>query len=374
MRGHGLVGFGLVSALLTAGCAASGSTPEELAASIEPAVEEYMTDVDPDGQVRAVIVQHGGEPVVERYVDATADDHWDTQSVTKSVMSTLIGIAVADGHIEGVEQTLGDLLPSRAAEMTDDTAGVTLHQVLTHTGGFAGEEGGPGSDYFFAEDWVGRILADRNEAGPVDGSFTYSNAGAHLLSAVLVEATGMPVLDYARESLLDPLGIPTEPAFEPAFDFTDEAAVTELYEQYRDADFTWPVDPQGVHEGPCCVKLRAQDLAAIGQLYLDGGRVGEEQVVPEEWVEQATKPHVEVNGAGISGYGYMWGTNDVAGEPGFIAYGSGGQVIQVVPGQGLVVVVATEFDPLDPSRLGKQFGRESAVSLVELAVVPQLSP
>jgi CubicO group peptidase (beta-lactamase class C family) len=370
----GGLGVAVAVAALATGCSASGPTPEEVAASMGPAVDDYLADVDPEGQVRALLVHHDGELVLERYVDSTADDYWDTQSVTKSVMATLVGIAIEEGHIEGVEETVGDLLPSRAAEMTDDTAAVTLHQVLTHTGGFASTSGSTQGEYFFAEDWVGQILADRNDAGADDGSFAYSNAGAHLLAAILVEATGVPVLDYARDTLFDPLGIPHEPAFEPAFDFSDEATVTELYGRYRDAAFTWPVDPQDIHEGACCVKLRTQDLAAIGQLYLDGGRVGDEQVVPQEWVEQATTPHVEVNEAAVSGYGYMWWTTDVAGEPGFVAYGSGGQVIQVVPGHDLVVTVATEFDPLDPSRLSTQLGRESAANLVELAVVPHLSP
>ena len=141
----------------------------------------------------------------------------------------------------------------------------------------------------------------------------------------------MPVLDYARENLFDPLGIPTEPAFEPAFDFTDEAAASALYEEYWDAGFAWPVDPQGLHEGACCIRLRAQDLAAIGQLYLDEGRWAQEQVVAAEWVEQATTAHVEVTNAGFTGYGYMWWVTDVADQPGYMAFGRGGQVIHVVP-------------------------------------------
>ena len=111
----------------------------------------------------------------------------------------------------------------------------------------------------------------------------------------------MPVLEYARQKLFEPLGIPSEPAFEPAVDFTDEAAASALYEEYWDAGFAWPVDPQGVHEGACCLKLRTQDLAAIGQLYLDEGEWDGEQVVPEEWVEQATTSHVDINGAGTVG-------------------------------------------------------------------------
>jgi CubicO group peptidase (beta-lactamase class C family) len=369
VRGLGVSVLAVAVVALT-GCTASSRTPEELAVDVLPAVEEYLAEVDPEAQVRAVLVHHDGEPVVEHYVDSAAEDHWDTRSVTKSVVGTLIGIAIDDGHIEGVQQTLGELLPSRAAEMDDDTAAVTLHQILTHTAGFEPESAGDA--YFLAEDWVAQILADRNENGSSDGSADYSNAGAHLLSAVLTEATGVPVLEYAREKLFEPLGIPTEPAFEPTVDFSDEAAAEALYEEYWDAGFTWPMDPQGVHEGACCLKLRTQDLAAIGQLYLDEGEWGGEQVVPAEWVKESTTAHVDINGAGVVGYGYLWWATEVADQPGFMAYGMGGQVIHVVPDLDLVVAISTEFDERDPGRMSTTFGQESATGLAELAVAPHL--
>ncbi|KAB7739774.1 serine hydrolase [Nostocoides sp. F2B08] len=360
------------SALLLAGCSDSGTTAEDTADEVEPAVEEYLAAVDPEGQVRAVLVHRDGEPVVQRYTGTTAEEYWDTRSVTKSLMSTLVGIAIDEGHIAGVEASLGELLPSRRSEMSEATAAVTLHQVLTHTAGFAPDTAGASVEYFAAEDWVGQILADHGESGPVDGSFVYSNAGAHLLSAILVEATGVPVLQYAREKLFEPLGISTEPAFEPAFDFSDEAAAAALYEEYWVAGFTWPVDPQGLHEGACCAKLRPSDLAAMGQLYLDQGRWDGQQVVPEEWVEQATTAHVEVREAGVTGYGYMWWITDIAGQPGYMANGLGGQVIHVLPAENLVVAVATEFDDRDPARMAKMFSGESAISMVENAIVPHL--
>ena len=149
MRGHGVSVLAVAVMALT-GCAATSPTPEELAAKIRPAVVKYLTEIDPEGQVRAVLVHHGGEPVVEHYVDSAAEDYWDTRSVTKSVVSTLIGIAIDEGHIEDVQQTPGELLPSRVAEMSDETAALTLHQVLTHTAGFEPQRAG--DEYYRAED------------------------------------------------------------------------------------------------------------------------------------------------------------------------------------------------------------------------------
>lgn len=109
-------------------------------------------------------------------------------------------------------------------------------------------------------------------------------------------------------------------------------------------------------------------------MYLDGGRWDGEQVVPEDWVDEATRSHVDVPYAGATGYGYMWWTTEVDGQPGFVAYGRGGQVIEVVPDLGLVVVVTTEYDDRDPSREARTFGREAAMHMVELAVAPHLEP
>lgn len=369
----------MVLTLLLAGCSASAAAPDQpaapdqLAALVEPDVEEYLAEVDPTGQVRAVLIHHEGVPLVERYHQSEPGQWWDTRSVTKSVLSTLIGIAIGDGLIEGVDATLGELLPDRRDEMSDEVAAITLRQVLTHTAGF-GEEGSKADDYWFADDWVGSILATRAEADAPDGTFAYSNAGAHLMSAVLVEATGVPVLEYARAELFGPLGIPTEPAFEPVVDVDDPDDEAELYAEYFDADFAWSVDPQGLHEGSCCAKLRPQDLARIGRLYLEDGRWDGQQIVPEDWVEEATRPHVDVSYAGTAGYGYMWWTTDVDDQPAFVAYGKGGQVIEVVPHLDLVVVVATEIDERDPMREATMFSREAAVRMVELTVAPHLQP
>lgn len=375
-RRHGAV-LSLAALSLLCACSTVSASPEELAAAIEPDLQLYLEDVDDRDRVRAVVVQHEGQPVIAHYAEANEEDYWDTRSVTKSVVSILVGIAIEEGHIDGVDQTLGELLPSRAGEMSADTAAITLEQVLTHTAGFPAL--GLDDEWGMTDDWVGSVLASHDKESKV-GTFAYSDAGAHLVAAVLAETTGVPVLTYAREKLFDPLGIDTEPAFEPHFDFAagDEAALMRTYEEYADdAGFAWPVDPQGLHEGGCCVKLRPQDLAAIGQLYLDEGRWEGEQLVPAEWVRVSTQAHVRDLGvAGAGAYGYLWwvepGEDD---EPGaYMAFGRGGQVIHVTPDAGLVVAVATEYDERDPTRLASQFGPDAATRMVELTVLPHVQP
>jgi CubicO group peptidase (beta-lactamase class C family) len=234
--------------------------------------------------LRAVLVLAGGRPLVERYYDSSADATSNVASVTKSVMSILVGIALDEGAIGSVDQTLSELLPEYAAVMAPDVAAVTLDQVLTMTAGLPEDPpplAGP-PPYYLTEDWVAAIVSGGLKLPPGEG-FAYASAGSHLLSAILVEATGQSVLDYARDKLFDPLGINTDPAAEPL-------AVEENLPVYEAASFAWPVDPQGVHLGDAWLKITAPDMAKIGQLMLAGGRWDEKQIVPAQWVTESTPP------------------------------------------------------------------------------------
>ena len=140
------------------------------------------------------------------------------------------------------------------------------------------------------------ILSGGLEQPPGEG-FAYASAGSHLLSAILVEATGRSVLDYARDKLFNPLGISTDPATEPL-------AVEENLPVYEAASFAWPVDPQGLHPGDAFLKISAPDMAKIGQLMLAGGRWDEKQIVPAQWVTESTRAHASTGGYGVGGDDY----------------------------------------------------------------------
>ena len=251
-----------------------------------------------------------------------------------------MGIAVDQGLIDGVDATLGELLPDE--NVPPDLARTTLAEVLTMTGGFAGTYLEPTQDFVRSPDWTQAILDDADSAAA--GSFAYSNDSAHLLSAVLTEATGTSVLSYARRVLLDPLGVDSRPAAQPL-------AVRRNAAAYEAADFAWPVDPQERALGWSLLKLRAPDLLALGRLHLAEGRWNGRQVVSSAWVGEATRSHVEVSGAG-EGYGYLWWVDEADGSPSYRAWGYAGQLVEVVPERDLVVVVASEVDLAGPvSRL-----------------------
>jgi CubicO group peptidase (beta-lactamase class C family) len=364
---------GLAVTVALVGCSTAASSRADVAAAVEADLTAFLEQADPYDKTRAVLVYHAGEPVLERYTGATEEDYWDLQSVTKSVIGTLIGIAIEQGHLDGVDQTLGELLPDHVDVMTPEVAAITLHEVLTHTAGMSPSPSPEaGVRYWESPDWVRTILADRAETtATTDGSFAYSNAGSHLLAAILVEATGRSVLDYARAALFGPLGIPSTPAFEPSvgdYDADPDGTLREYYE----SDFAWPVDPQGVHEGAALLRLRPVDLAAIGLLHLQNGQWDGEQVVPADWVAASTTRQADV-ATSAEDYGYQWWVTDVDDDAAYLARGYGGQLIAVVPERDLVVVVAAEFDLRDPLRNSTMLGDAAAAEAFRTWIAPHFA-
>lgn len=317
---------------------------DPIAAAISAAFNSY-TAFD---QIRAVIVMVDGRTRFEHYYSSSANESRNVFSVTKSVVSTLIGLAISEGRLR-LDEHLSQMLPRYAAEMTPSVAGVTLRQLLTMTAGFPDTFNGHSEDEMFsAPDWVRYIL--KHQDSTPGNAFQYSDYGAQLLSPILAQATGQSVLAYARTHLFDPIGIPTTPA--------DQSVAGDAHlAEYQRAGFAWPVDPQGFNTAFSNLKIRPRDMARFGQLFLQGGRWNGRQVVPASWVQQATAGEA---GAAFSsflkagdfqptGYGYLWWITTTDHLPAFFALGYGGQLIEIVPQRHLVIVLSTYLNPKNDS-------------------------
>jgi CubicO group peptidase (beta-lactamase class C family) len=324
----------LLLALLPSLASCTASSPPQQASPIE-ALRGDLTEFLKDPamtDVRAVIVAEDERTVFEDYSSGGPEDYHNVYSVTKSIASTLVGIAVDEGLLR-VDQTLTELLPAYAASMNAQVGATTLEQLLTMTGGFPDTTTAFDASRFTpTSDWVAEDL--RSAVTPPGQQFAYSDVGAHLIAAILVQATGRSLLQYAREKLFDPLDIPTDPAAEPLVDGTAFAV-------YDAEGFTWGVDPQGIHDAASGLALRPRDMLAVGSLFLQQGRWQDRQVVSDTWVQRATSAHVPVQFGAADGYGYLWWVTEADGAPAYFAAGHGGQLIEVVPDRELVVVVST---------------------------------
>jgi CubicO group peptidase (beta-lactamase class C family) len=339
-----------VCVVLAVACSKSQphATPSQSSPAADPlaaAIAEVMNSYTTTANVRAVIVDVNGRPRFERYYSSSAAESRSSYSVTKSVTSTLVGIAISEGRLR-LDERLAQMLPRYAAEMTPSVARVTLRQLLTHTAGFTDTSNLAEDEFVTSPDWVRFILKHQDHAP--GARWQYSDYGAHLLSPILVQATGKSVLAYARAKLFDPLGIVTRPGSEPLF---DEAHRPE----YQRAGFAWPVDPQGFHTTAFFLKLRPRDMATFGQLFLQDGQWNGRQVIPTAWVHQATTaqagkafPDLGASAPGSAwnptNYGYFWWVEPAAGVTAYYALGFGGQLVEVVPDLHLVIVVSSNAD------------------------------
>ena len=278
-------------------------------------------------EVRSILISVDGTTELAFYQGSKATDHRHVWSVTKSVLSILVGIAVDEGKLR-LDQPLVELLPEHASVMTDDQKATTLRQLLTMTGGMAGDGGGLNPE---SEDPIGLLLT-YSSTGPRD-VFAYSDSGAHLVAAALHEAVDRSLLDYAREKLFDPLDIDTRPAW--------EGVNPNLKNGFGDADFAWQTDSTGTHIGAYGLKLTPPDLVKLGELYLDEGMWDGRRIVSADWVRASTAPQLTKEQAASDGqYGYLWRVED---DPAtYTAAGAWCQLVTVIPSRRVVGVITAD--------------------------------
>jgi len=267
--------------------------------------------------MRGFLVARNGVLVVEEYFNGVGrSDVSDVFSVTKSVTSSLIGIAIAEGFLEDTDETLADhLVPGVVGSLEPDKAAITIGDLLQMAGGFEWAQGVRGPDFglwWFSSDHVQFVL-DRPLVDAPGSRFSYSDGMAHLLSVILTEATGSSANAFAEQRLFEPLGIGPR---------------------------TWLTGSRGYNFGGVRLHLTLRDMWAFGELYLNGGSVAGRQVVPADWVNRSTAHQIATDGLTPFGpdYGYLWWIGAGAPYSFYFANGYGGQFIVVVPEARLVVV------------------------------------
>ena len=248
--------------------------------------------------LEGIIVVHDGEIVSESYYNGSSiNQTFNIFSVTKSFTSTLIGQAIDQGLIQNQNSTLDNFLPDYGQPYL---VSVTLHNLLTMSSGYV--------DGFGYPYWVG-ATTEQLEWMPYSfpGFFFYNSSACHLNSHVLYHATQMTPYEFANINLFPYLGIEGP---------------------------QWLDGYLNINDGSASLELRLRDMIKLGQLYLQNGWSGDEQILSSEWIEQATSFQVETNISMIPGYGYLWWLPP---EEGYMAIGYGGQHISVYPEKDLVI-------------------------------------
>jgi CubicO group peptidase (beta-lactamase class C family) len=289
-----------------------------------------------------IVARHGLIRAERRFRGPGLDTPTNIKSLSKSILSALVGIAIAEGKLSGVDQPIAPFFAAYLARSRDPRLrAVTVGDLLSMRSGLARTSGAAYGPWVRSRNWVGHILAQPLIAEP--GSvMIYSTGNSHLLSAILTRATRMSTHAYAKARLATPLGIELP---------------------------RWERDPQGIFFGGNQMQLSAHALVRIGELYRSGGRHGSRQVVPESWVRESLEPRSRSIFSGQL-YGYGWFLTEARGHPVFYGWGYGGQFIFVIPELALTVVTTSAPEgPRDLEHLAAihELLRDYIVPAAELA-------
>lgn len=289
-----------------------------------------------------IMVLKNGKTLYENYFNEyTAANAVHIASVTKSVFSALIGIAIENGNIKSIDQKVLDFFPDYTISKDEKTIqSITIKNMLTMTAPYKYELE-PYEKFFASDNWIKAALDLLGGTGPT-GQFMYSAiVGTHILSGILAKATGQSVFDFATKNLFSPLEIRV-----------GHNVVLHSKEEhlafFQDKNVSgWVADAQGLNTAGWGLTLTPMDMAKIGQLYLNEGVWKDKQIVPAWWINESTKEHSRW---GSLSYGYLWWIIDEK-EHTYAALGDGGNVIYVNTNKNMVVSIASLFMPHAEDRI-----------------------
>ncbi|PYI56117.1 serine hydrolase domain-containing protein [Paenibacillus flagellatus] len=297
---------------------------------------DLLTQLDPAiraeyGNISGIVVVRSGYIAYERYYNGCGpDDPHHVASVTKSILSALVGIAIEAGFIRHVDQNVLDFFPDYVPDAADKRKrDITIRHLLTMTAPYPfADWHEPLANMCMQPDWVRYTLDMLGQGGSI-GDFKYSTAGAHLLSAILSRTTGKSAREFANERLFKPIGMKEVPHYEmESFGFE---------ELFGSKVRGWVEDPNGSSAGGWGLTMTPRDMARFGLLYVRGGTWDRLPVIPRAWIDEskAGNPYH---------YGYLWWLREEEGIFAYSALGDGGNVICCIPDNDLVVAITSRFD------------------------------
>jgi CubicO group peptidase (beta-lactamase class C family) len=278
-------------------------------------LEDYLEET----KTAAFVVLRDDRIVYERYARGFhPDSRFNSFSIAKSFMATLVGMAIAEGRIPSLEATVAQLRPDFAASAYGP---VRVRELLAMTSGVGDAPSIlPGrAQYYYGDDLHDTVARGVAQAEP-GTRWRYSEADVQMLGFVLEAAVGKRISEYFAEKVWRPAGM--------------------------EADALWALDREdGNEKAFCCVSARARDFARFARMFLDGGRIGGRQVVPVAWANPASFPGVRTLDRYM--HRHLWWFPE-GGQGDYYAYGHNGQYLYVNPAARTVIVKFSETSRQDP--------------------------
>lgn len=296
--------------------------------AMEKAFPAYLTAVEKEKQdLHSIMVLQHGEVIAEKWLGEGAPGKPHVlNSVSKTFTATAIGFAVSEGRLKVTDKVVSFFPDKLPEEVSPNLKEMEIRHLLTMSCGHDVDPTGTARAASTA-DWVETFLATPVEHKP-GTEFVYNSLGTYMLSAIIQQITGQTVLDYLYPRLFRPLGV---------------------------VGAKWEVSPQGINCGGWGLYVKTEDLAKLGQLFLQKGEWKGKQLLPASWIEEATASHIASLPSGVKkeqltmkpkdsdwlqGYGYqMWHCRHDA----YRADGAYGQYIIVLPAKDAVIVATANI-------------------------------
>jgi CubicO group peptidase (beta-lactamase class C family) len=302
---------------LAAGIVAVLVTGSPRAAVQETSLESVAKAASQLPRLTSLVVSHRGAIVLEKYFNGTrATQPANIKSASKSVIAALVGIAVSRGHIKGVEQKIADYFPELAGDHEPKKRQITIEDLLTMRSGLESTSGRNYGAWVQSPNWV-RFVLRRPLIDEPGTRVEYSTGSSHLLSAIITKATKTSTWQFAQQTLAKPLGFTLA---------------------------KWTTDPQGIYFGGNEMLMTPRQMIRFGELYLNGGKAGDQQVLPKSWIDRTRVPRGKSRWGSDREYGYGFWIREFAGHDSYYAWGYGGQFIFIIPDRDLVIVTTSRAD------------------------------
>ena len=270
-----------------------------------------VNNIDSLSNIAGLLISKDGNIIFENYYNGSYQEEiYPIFSVTKSFLSTIVGQAYDMGLIPDPNLPMSNFLNEDIDYLND----ITLSNLLTMTSGYI-----PIDNYLFATTY--ELANALHPSGP--GSFFYQNPACHLISHVIFHNTGLSPYYFAETYLFPELGI---------------------------SDPYWHFGWNYINDGGNGLWLNLRDMSKLGQLYIQDGYSGGNQILSSEWIEQATSSAVSTGLQPLSGYGYLFWIPNVQStyfEGSFFIMGTGGQIIFVSPKHKLLIATHSHLYPED---------------------------
>jgi len=312
----------------TIGSADAGLDGQALSAAAEVIRERFPA-------VRALLIAQGGVLAYEEYFHGgSVTEPFNIKSVSKGMITALVGVAIREGHLAGQDAKVAALVPQYFGKAKDKMkTEIRLHHLLDMTSGIRWiENGAPTAKWATRGHSSGYYLSLPLDCPPGE-CFNYSTASTHLVSEILMRHTETTTRAFAERHVLDPIGLDIR---------------------------SWLRGKGGVHIGGAEVFMTARDLARLGLLLLSQGVWDGHEIIPMDWVHECVAYQSEGQPF-VGSYGYGWWRRSIHGHPAFMGKGYGGQFVVVVPDSDLVVVVASDLSSPEMAPILEQWVCESVV-------------